>query len=647
MKRTIDKVRNRAFFFADLICVLISYAVTVCLMFYMADFVKYYTEVLPFVGLSMVVFALSFFIFGIYKIYWIYASTNEYLKLLFAAFTAGIVSCFVNIFFLLGEISYPKFNIIASCATMATTVSARFSLKVIFKILSKPDHSKGKRVLVIGAGRMSSMLLHEIRDDERLNYRVVGLIDDNEMLHNHLMNGTKVLGGREDIVKICKLKSVEQIIFAIYEISPKDKREILEICAKTGLPVKIMPTTKDMLSRSKIKSMRNIEIEDLLERDPIVLNNELIEGDICGKTVLVTGGGGSIGSELCRQIVQYKPKKLIILDIYENTTYELENELRDLYPEQDIAVLIASVRDSARLDEIFETHRPDLVFHAAAHKHVPLMEYSPAEAVKNNVFGTLNLVRSAEKYRVKRFVMISTDKAVNPTNVMGATKRMCELIVQTAERNCHTEFVAVRFGNVLGSNGSVIPHFKKLIAKGGPLTVTHPEITRYFMTIPEAARLVLQAAAYAKGGEIFVLDMGKPVKIRDLAEKMITLAGFTPNVDIKIEYTGLRPGEKLYEELLMNEEGLTETAHKKIFIGKPTKLTAEELIEKLRVLEASLDKGNDAIKAALEEVVPTYVPPEKLTQEQIDKNKPEETEIAEEPETPSVVEETSEEPVNA
>lgn len=649
MKRFLDNVRNRVFFAADIFSILVAYAVTVGLMFTVVDFLEHYTEILPFVGVSIVVFLLSFYVFDVYKVYWVYASTNEYLKLVFAALSAAIVCIIANIFIVFGQVAYPKFNIAANFVAAICTVSVRFGLKVLYKIYFKPDHSKGKRVLIIGAGRMSSMLLREIRDDARLNYRVVGLIDDDKKLHSRMMSGTKVLGGRESIIKICKAKSVEKIIFAIYTITQKDKREILEICAKTGCPVMMMPSTKDALTDgASIKSMRNIEIEDLLERDPIVLDNNLIEHDISGKTILVTGGGGSIGSELCRQIVKFQPKKLVILDIYENTAYELENELKAQYPEQDISVLIASIRDNRRLDEIFESFKPDMVFHAAAHKHVPLMEFSPAEAVKNNVFGTLNVVRSAEKYRVKRFIMISTDKAVNPTNVMGATKRMCELIVQTAERNCHTEFVAVRFGNVLGSNGSVIPHFKKQIKSGGPVTVTHPEITRYFMTIPEAARLVLQAAAYAKGGEIFVLDMGKPVKIRDLAEKMITLAGFTPNVDIKIEYTGLRPGEKLYEELLMNEEGLKETEHEKIFIGKPTKLTADELVEKLKILEAALDKGNDAIKAALEEVIPTYVPPEKLTKEQIERNKPvEDTEepALEEPKEETV--ETTEETIEA
>ena len=357
-----------------------------------------------------------------------------------------------------------------------------------------------------------------------------------------------------------------------------------------------------------MKKIREVEIEDLLEREPIKLNNKLIGEDLLGKTVLVTGGGGSIGSELCRQIVKIQPKKLIILDIYENTTYELQNELEEKYPNQKLEVLIASVRDKKRLNAIFSEQKPHIVFHAAAHKHVPLMEFSPCEAIKNNVFGTYNTARCAIENGLEKFVLISTDKAVNPTNIMGATKRMCEMIVQTLERENKTEFVAVRFGNVLGSNGSVIPRFRKQIQQGGPVTVTHPEITRFFMTIPEAAQLVLQAAAYAKGGEIFVLDMGEPVKIYNLAKKMIALSGLREGEDIEIKITGLREGEKLYEELLMAEEGLEKTAHSKIYVGQPLNINKEELEEKLSKLESVIEKGIDEVKEIMSEVVPTYKP---------------------------------------
>lgn len=356
-----------------------------------------------------------------------------------------------------------------------------------------------------------------------------------------------------------------------------------------------------------IDSVRNLRIDDLLEREPIQLENKLIAKDIGGKTVLVTGGGGSIGSELCRQIAKYKPEKLLILDVYENAAYDLQNELRDMFPQLNQSVLIASVRDEKRMEEIFQTYRPHIVFHAAAHKHVPLMEYSPGEAVKNNVFGTLHAAQCADRFGVEKFVMISTDKAVNPTNVMGATKRVCEMIVQAFAKTSRTEFAAVRFGNVLGSNGSVIPLFQKQIEKGGPVTVTHPDIIRYFMTIPEAAHLVLQAASFAKGGEIFVLDMGEPVKIYDLAKKMILLAGFEPEKEIPITFTGLRPGEKLYEELLMSEEGLENTQHSKIFVGKPMDISHDELEEKLNRLQKALEtQMAETIKKALEEVVPTY-----------------------------------------
>ena len=354
--------------------------------------------------------------------------------------------------------------------------------------------------------------------------------------------------------------------------------------------------------------IRNVQIEDLLDRNPIVLDNEEIEGYIKGKAVMVTGGGGSIGSELCRQIMKYSPEKLIVVDIYENNAYDLQMELNHLYPDNPPAVLIASIRDKDRLDAIFREYKPYIVFHAAAHKHVPLMEQSPTEAIKNNVFGTLNVAMCADKFGVKRFVMISTDKAVNPTNIMGATKRMCEMVVQAMQKISDTEFVAVRFGNVLGSNGSVIPLFKKQIEDGGPVTVTHKDITRFFMTIPEAAQLVLQAASYAEGGEIFVLDMGKPVKIYDLAKNIIRLSGYTPGVDIKIEVTGLRPGEKLYEELLMNEEGLKKTRHEKIFIGAPGEITMEELKPRLDLLYKAAESNDvNKIKDIVEQVVPTYI----------------------------------------
>ena len=384
----------------------------------------------------------------------------------------------------------------------------------------------------------------------------------------------------------------------------------MELCQDTGVRTRVLPTTEEIINKQgAINSLRDVQIEDLLGREPIHLDNRNINSLIKDKTVLVTGGGGSIGSELCRQIMKNHPKKLIIFDIYENNLYDIELELKANYSKDKIEAIVGSVRDKTRLNEIFELYKPELVFHAAAHKHVPLMEKSPLEAIKNNVFGTYNVANCCDKYGVKRFVLISTDKAVNPTNIMGATKRLCEMIIQAKDKASKTEFVAVRFGNVLGSNGSVVPLFKKQIAKGGPVTVTHKDITRFFMTIPEAVQLVLQAVTYAKGGEIFVLDMGEPVKIYDLADNLIKLSGFQPNVDIPIKITGLRPGEKLYEEILMDDEGLKPTEHSKIYIAKPSKITMIDLEKKLDVLRETIKNEDieiEEIKTNMKKVVPTY-----------------------------------------
>ena len=422
----------------------------------------------------------------------------------------------------------------------------------------------------------------------------------------------KVRGNRKEILGVCEKYRVEVIIIAIPSADSKELQKILTICSETGCKIKLMPGIEQAIQENgklSSKSIRDVEIEDLLERDPIHLDNHSLKKQISDKTVLVTGGGGSIGSELCRQIAKYNPKKLVVVDCYENNAYDLQQELRYQYPELSLDTIIASVRDEKRLDELFAHYRPQLVFHAAAHKHVPLMETSPQEAIKNNVFGTWNVAHAAHKYQVEKFVLISTDKAVNPTNIMGATKRICEMITQAIQSISETDFVAVRFGNVLGSNGSVIPLFKRQISHGGPVTVTHKDITRYFMTIPEAAQLVLQAASFATGGEIFVLDMGKPVKIYDLAEKLIRLSGYIPNKDIHIKVTGLRPGEKLYEELLMAEEGLTNTSHNKIFIGQPLGCRYETLKEQLEHLKTVLwDTEPDAVKQAVSDMVDTYSP---------------------------------------
>ena len=419
------------------------------------------------------------------------------------------------------------------------------------------------------------------------------------------------MGNREKIKEICKKYNVQEIFFSITNISAEDKRQILQLCQDTNAKIRILPSTEDIIkNKNVLENLKDVEIEDLLGREPIKLDNNNIESLIKGHTVLVTGGGGSIGSELCRQIASFNPELLIIFDIYENNLYNIELELRAKYPNLNIKGIIGSVRDKNKLEDLFKKYSPYLVFHAAAHKHVPLMEVSPLEAIKNNVLGTQNVADCADKFGTKRFILISTDKAVNPTNIMGASKRMCEMIIQAKNKVSKTEYAAVRFGNVLGSNGSVVPLFKKQIKEGGPVTVTHKEITRFFMTIPEAVGLVLQAMTYAKGGEVFVLDMGEPVKIYDLAVSLIKLSGLQPEVDIPIEITGLRPGEKLYEELLMSEEGLEHTKHNKIFVAEPLDIPAEEVtkrVEKLKEFVKTEDHTMEEIKRVVKQAVPTYV----------------------------------------
>lgn len=436
---------------------------------------------------------------------------------------------------------------------------------------------------------------------------VVCAIDDHPGCHGKYLRGVPIVGGREKIQESVDKYGVDEIIIAIPSASRATLKPILEICKETGCRMRILPGMYQIINGEvNVSKLREVQIEDLLGRDPIQVNVDEIIGYVSGKTVLVTGGGGSIGSELCRQIAQHNPKCLIIFDIYENGVYEVQQELKQKYPHLNMEVLIGSVRNTARVEEVFKLYRPDIVYHAAAHKHVPLMEVSPHEAIKNNVFGTLKVARAADEYGVRRFVLISTDKAVNPTNIMGASKRICEMIIQDMNRKSKTEYVAVRFGNVLGSNGSVVPLFKKQIEAGGPVTVTHPDIIRYFMTIPEAVSLVLQAGAYAKGGEIFVLDMGEPMKIDDLARNLIKLSGYRVDDEIKIEYTGLRPGEKMYEELLMNEEGLTETANKMIYIGKPIEIDDEKFEQQLEQLRAASKAEESDIRAEVAKIVPTY-----------------------------------------
>lgn len=476
-------------------------------------------------------------------------------------------------------------------------------------MVGRAEKKQATRVMVIGAGSAGALILKEMKNNKDMNYKPVAVIDDNPFKRGTTISGVKVYGDRYSIKQAVKEMQVETIIIAIPTLDNDDKKEIIEICKSTGCKLKLVPGVYELINDKYLLSkVRDVDVEDLLGREPIKLDMEGISDYLENRVVLVTGGGGSIGSELCRQISRFNPKQLIILDAYENNAYDLQNELLYRYPNLNLEVLIASIRDKKRLESIFSIYNPEVVFHAAAHKHVPLMENSPSEAIKNNVFGTLNLSECADKYKVKRFVMISTDKAVNPTNIMGASKRMCEMIVQAMDKVSETEFVAVRFGNVLGSNGSVIPLFKKQIANGGPVTLTHREITRFFMTIPEASQLVLQAGAFAKGGEIFVLDMGKPVKIYDLACDLIKLSGLEPEKDIEIKITGLRPGEKLYEELLMDEEGLGKTGHNKIFVGRPMVDNIEELKKKLDELRVVIERyKKEEIFYKVEEIVPTYM----------------------------------------
>ena len=469
------------------------------------------------------------------------------------------------------------------------------------------------RVLIIGAGCAGEMVVKELEKNPQLNKKAVAIIDDDITRIGDQVSGVNIVGTRNSILKIVKLYKIDEIIFSIANISKKGKKEIIDICKNTNCKIKTIPGIYEIIDgKVDIKQVRDVDIEDLLGREHIEVYFNLMGSYIQDSTILVTGAGGSIGSELCRQIANIRPKKLIMLDNYENNLYSIQQELIRKYGDSiKMIAVVASIREQKRMEKIFDKYRPEVVFHAAAHKHVPLMENSPGEAIKNNIFGTLNVAMLSSKYNVKRFLLISTDKAVNPTNVMGATKRAAEMIIQSLNEESKTEFVAVRFGNVLGSNGSVIPLFKKQIEEGGPVTVTHPKIIRYFMTIEEAVGLVIQAGGMAKGGEIFVLDMGEPVKILDLAKNLIRLSGFEPDVDIKIVFTGLRPGEKLYEELLMSEEGLLDTKHKKIFIGRPIDFDKNDLQKYLIELRnIVLEEEGELMEQAMKNLVPTFISPE-------------------------------------
>lgn len=612
--KLLKKYRNIALRIMDIIIIAIAYYIAAILIenkLWLNNEIN--NIVLNTVILAVLIYGGILQIFSTYKNITRYENGSDYLVYILACVISCTIMIFLNIVSIM-PIAEVRINLIAALIIVTSIIGYRVCLRMLLTEIhgKKENVSDKKKVLIIGAGEAAKILIKTIKTSLKDAYNIIGLIDDNTNKVNYAISGNKILGTRYDIPRICKENDVEAIFFTISNIPNKDRKEILKICQETGCKVRILPGTKDLIkSKNIMDNFRNVEIEDLLGREPIKLDNRNIGKLIKDKVVLVTGGGGSIGSELCRQIIKYNPERLVILDIYENNLYDIEQELKFNYPKIKIDAVVASVREKERLNEIFKEYKPYLVFYAAAHKHVPLMETSPLEAIKNNVFGTYNVVNCADEYNVKRFILISTDKAVNPTNIMGATKRLCEMIVQAKDKVSKTEYAAVRFGNVLGSNGSVVPLFKKQIANGGPVTVTHKDITRFFMTIPEAVSLVLQAMSGANGGEIFVLDMGEPVKIYDMALNLIKLSGLEPNVDIQIKITGLRPGEKLYEELLMAEEGLTQTKHDKIYIAEPMDIDMKKIENKLNVLDKLLVDGTnneqkEKIRKAMKDVVPTF-----------------------------------------
>lgn len=572
---------------------------------------NYYLRLLNSNIYIIVLITMSVFVFmKFYSSLWLYASIYELRNIVVANLIVAILN--MMIFTLLSGNMFRSWYFISALLLTAMTGGVRFIYRFIRLYLQERQwfgRSRGdvSRVMIVGAGEAGNQIAKEISVSDKLTKMVVCFIDDMDTKQGRYLQGKKVVGKRDKIVEAAEKFEIDEIYIAIPSATGLERKEIIDICSKTNCKIKVLPGMYKILNDEvSVSALRNVEIEDLLGRDQVNINTEEVMGYVNDRVVLVTGGGGSIGSELCRQIAKHGPKQLILVDMYENNAYDIQQELTRKHPNLNLTVLIASVRNSKKMDKLFQKYHPDIIYHAAAHKHVPLMEDSPNEAVKNNVFGTFHVAKAADKYGAEKFILISTDKAVNPTNIMGATKRICEMIVQAFGRKSKTEFVAVRFGNVLGSNGSVIPLFKKQIEEGGPVTVTHPDIIRYFMTIPEAVSLVLQAGAYAKGGEIFVLDMGEPVKILDLATNLIKFSGYTPNVDIKIEFTGLRPGEKLYEELLMDEEGLKTTPNKLIKIGKPIVIDEKKLMNSLKTLYEAAYAETDHMRELVHDLVDTY-----------------------------------------
>ena len=590
-----------------------------------------------------------FWFLNLYKSIWRFASVSELLRVAASsAVTAVLHTVLITVFVRRMPISY---YVLGAVFQFGMVLAIRFSYRLVNMIRTRHrGAAQGRRVMLIGAGQAGQMILRDMLCSSEVKESVVCIIDDNKNKWGRTVEGITVVGGREDILANVEKYKVEKIYVAIPSATRQELRDILDICKESGCELKTLPGMYQLINGEvSLADMKEVNIVDLLGREPIQVEMEEIYRSLSGKVILVTGGGGSIGTELCRQIAGHDPKKLVIFDIYENNAYDIQQELKHDYPGLDLAVEIGSVRDSRRVEQLFEKHRPEIVYHAAAHKHVPLMEGSPCEAVKNNVFGTYKTAWAAMTHGCKRFVLVSTDKAVNPTNIMGASKRLCEMVIQLFDRKvkagreyelpslsshgedalfsggpaplrmlrrAETEFVAVRFGNVLGSNGSVVPLFKKMIARGGPVEVTHRDVIRYFMTIPEAVSLILQAGTYAKGGEIFVLDMGEPGRIDSLARNLIKLCGFVPVRDIQVVYTGLRPGEKLYEEKLMAEEGLSTTPNKLIHIGKPLTFDEAAFLEELpRLLATAYANDEAATRAAVRTLVPTYQPAERTGEE--------------------------------
>jgi FlaA1/EpsC-like NDP-sugar epimerase len=605
-----QKIKANALIIPDLILVNISFITAYLLRFDMNwysiyDYFK--ANIFHLAMISTVVKLVCFLVFRLYDSLWKYAGVYELTKVGMAA-SAGNIIMLGYVF--LAQVQVPRsIFIIALMIDIILIGGIRLSYRV-FRRVFKGEVIKikdQKRVLIVGGGDAGAIIIREMLAHSELKSKPVAIIDDDRQKAGRKINGVPILGGRDLIIDTVTRKDIDEIIIAIPSASRKDINDIFSICSETNCKVKILPSVSQLIDESVVmQKVRDVDIEDLLGREPVNLDIEQISTYLKGQTVLVTGAGGSIGSELCRQIASFSPSELIMLDNYENNLYDIQNELRYSYPALKLVAIIANIREKPRLESIFAQYKPDVIFHAAAHKHVPLMEANPTEAIKNNVFGTLNVAECADKYKAKQFVLISTDKAVNPTNIMGATKRIAELIIQAIGKHSKTEFAAVRFGNVLGSNGSVIPLFKKQIEQGGPVTVTHPDVIRYFMTIPEAVQLVIQAGAMAKNGDIFVLDMGQPVKIYDLARKLIKLSGFEPDEDIKIEFTGLRPGEKLYEELLMAEEGLMATRNDKIFIAHPVYTDLAVLKRELEILREIAMSNEGDISEYIKSIVPTY-----------------------------------------